>query len=262
MIGIFDSGFGGLTVLKELLQVLPYEQFLYLGDTAHLPYGTKSRETILQYALQNCTFLSRQGVKCIVIACNTATSVALEQMQSLFSIPIIGVIDPLFDLLSSSHRIGILGTRATIASKLHEHKIQRLLPNTQITALAAPLLVSLVEEGWIDHPITPLAIQDYIKPLLQANIDTLILACTHFPLIQHLIQKATGPIVQIINPAIACAKATLQALTSHNLLSKEKAPAEPLFYVTDDPARFKELGPRFLGHPIAQVKQANLELKK
>jgi glutamate racemase len=256
MIGIFDSGFGGLTVLKELLQTLPQEQFIYLGDTACLPYGTKSQKTIINYTLQNCSFLVRKGAKCIVIACNTATSMALEHVQPHFSIPIIGVIDPLMSSLRSTFRIGILGTRATIDSKLHQTKIQHLFPKAHITAIASPLLVSLIEEGWSHHPITLLAIQEYLQPL--AHIDTLILACTHFPLIQDLIQKAIGPSVSIINPALACAKATLQTLKSLNLLSKKTAPTE--FYVTGNPTRFKELGPQFLGHPIAHVERIKLKI--
>jgi glutamate racemase len=183
---------------------------------------------------------------------------ALEPIQSHFPIPIIGVIDPVLEELSTSRHIGVLGTRATIASKLHYHKIQQLLPHAQITALPSPLLVSLVEEGWSDHPITFSAIQEYIKPLLEANIDTLILACTHFPLIQDLIQKAAGPSIRVLNPAIACAKATREILSSLNLLSEENIRIDPLFYVTDDPNRFKKLGPQFLGRPIKSVEQVRL----
>lgn len=242
-IGVFDSGFGGLTVLKELQKALPNESFIYLGDTAHLPYGTKSPETILRYTQQGCAFLKSQGVKLIVIACNTATAI-LPPSPS-----IIGVIDPVISQIAPTSHIGILGTRATIASGVYQSKLP---PSTKITAVAAPLLVSLVEEGFIDHPITHLAIQEYIQHL--AHVDTLILACTHFPLLKELIQKALGPTVHIIDPAIATALATAKALQQN--LSPCASPTR--FYVTDDPGKFARLGPQFLGSPIEEVKRAEV----
>jgi glutamate racemase len=256
-IGVFDSGFGGLTVLKELQKSLPYEQLIYFGDTARLPYGTKSRETIIRYTTKNCSFLADQGVKLIVIACNTATSMALDPIASQFSLPIIGVIDPVIEKViktSPNGRIGILGTRATVISGVYQKKIHSYLPHAQITPIASPLLVSLVEEGFIDHPMTHLAIQEYIRPLLLAEVDTVVLACTHFPLIKDLIEKALGPSIQVIDPAFASAKAVKKTLSELNLLSDEKNRLDPLFYVTDDPEKFERLGPQFLGHPIAQVK--------
>jgi glutamate racemase len=255
-IGIFDSGFGGLTVLKELQQTLSHEQMLYLGDTANLPYGTKSRETIARYAIQNCSFLIDQGVKLIVIACNTATSIALEAVQSKFKVPIIGVIDPVIEQViqkSPQGRIGILATRATVMSSVYQKKIHAHLPNAEITAIAAPLLVSLIEEGFIDHPMTHLAIEEYLRPLVLAQIDTVILGCTHFPLLKSSIEKTLGPHVRVIDPAFACAKAVKQNLTHLDLLSKGLKPLDPLFYVTDDPEKFTRLGPYFLGHEISNV---------
>jgi glutamate racemase len=248
-IGVFDSGFGGLTVLKELQKALPHEQFIYFGDTARLPYGTKSRETIIRYTTQNCSFLEGQGVKMIVIACNTATSMALDSVS--LSIPVIGVIDPVIKLIASK-RIGILGTRATISSGVYQQKIHALIPDAEITAIPAPLLVSLVEEGFIDHPMTHLAIHEYIQPLLLAKVDTVILACTHFPLLKDLIERALGPSIQVIDPALATAKAVTQKLLELNQLSDEK-PGNSIYYVTDDQDKFQRLGPQFLGLPIPQV---------
>lgn len=265
-IGIFDSGFGGLTVLKELKKALPYEHMLYLGDTARLPYGTKSRETIIRYTIQSCSFLANQGVKLIVIACNTATSMALDDVQSHFSIPIIGVIDPVIEHVvqtSKKGRIGILATRATIVSGVYQKKIADHLPNAEITPIAAPLLVNLIEEGFIDHPLTHLALQEYIRPLLLAEVDAVVLGCTHFPLIKTVIEKAVGPHVRVIDPAFACAQATQHTLALHNLLSLDQKERDALFYVTDDPDRFQRLGPQFLGYATPNVALTALEdLKK
>jgi glutamate racemase len=250
-------------VLKALQKVLPHERLIYLGDTAHLPYGTKSPQTIIRYTMQNCAFLAAYGVKLIVIACNTSTAMALEAAASQFPIPIIGVIDPVIEeIVSSGSRIGILGTHATVASGAHQKKISALLPSAQITAVPAPLLVSLVEEGWIDHPMTHLAIQEYTRPLIQAQVDTVILACTHFPLLKILIKRALGPTTRVIDPSLSVAQATKQKLTDLNLLCSETDYHEPLFYVTDDPERFARLGPQFLGSPIEAVQLCELELKE
>ncbi len=252
-IGVFDSGFGGLTVLKELQKSLPHEQFIYLGDTARLPYGTKSPEAIIRYSQECCSLLANQGVKLIVIACNTATAIALDALAGHFSIPIIGVIDPVIEniIQTSPHgRIGILATKGTVASGVYQRKIHRLLPSAEITAVAAQLLVSLVEEGFIDHPITELAIQEYVRPLHLAKVDTAILACTHFPLLKDQIQQALGPSIQVIDPAFATAAAVKKALSDLDLLSLDQKNAEPVFYVSDNPDQFKKLAPGFLQRSV------------
>jgi glutamate racemase len=259
-IGVFDSGFGGLTVLKELQKELPYEEFIYFGDTARLPYGTKSRDTIIKCTAQNCSFLADQGVKLIVIACNTATSMALDAVRSQFSIPILGVIDPIIETVAKTSpkgRIGILSTRATILSNVYQTKIEHYLPHAQITSIASQLLVSLVEEGFIDHPITHLAIQEYIRPLLRAEVDTVILACTHFPLLKELIIKALGPDIQVIDPAFSTALSVRKTLSDLSLLSEERNSSEPSYFVTDDPEKFQRLGPQFLGRVISYVALAS-----
>lgn len=259
-IGVFDSGFGGLTVLKELQKELPYEELIYFGDTARLPYGTKSRETIIRCTAQSCSFLADQGVKLIVIACNTATSMALDAVRSQFSIPILGVIDPIIETVAKTSpkgRIGILGTRATIVSNVYQTKIEHYLPHAQITSIASQLLVSLVEEGFIDHPITHLAIQEYIRPLLLAEVDTVILACTHFPLLKELIIKALGPDIQVIDPAFLTALSVRKTLSDLSLLSEQRNSSEPSYFVTDDPEKFQRLGPEFLGRVISYVALAS-----
>lgn len=259
-IGVFDSGFGGLTVLKELQKSLPFEQFIYLGDTARLPYGTKSQDAIIQYTLESCSFLSSQGVKLIVIACNTATAIALDSLTH-FSIPIIGVIDPVIESIvqTSPHgRIGILATRSTVASGVYQKKIHHHLPDAKITLVAAQLLVSLVEEGFIDHPMTKLAIQEYVRPLLLAEIDTAILACTHFPLLKNQIEKTLGPSIHVIDPAFDTAQAVKKALFNLDLLCSDQKSVEPIFYVSDDPEKFKRLAPGFLEHPIHEATLATL----
>ncbi len=256
-IGVFDSGFGGLTVLKELQKELPYEELIYFGDTARLPYGTKSRETIIRCTAQSCSFLADQGVKLIVIACNTATSMALDAVRSQFSIPILGVIDPVIETVAKTSpkgRIGILGTRATIVSNVYQTKIEHYLPHAQITSIASQLLVSLVEEGFIDHPMTHLAIQEYIRPLLLAEVDTVILACTHFPLLKELIKQALGPDIQVIDPAFLTALSVRKTLSDLSLLSEQRNCSEPSYFVTDDPEKFQRLGPQFLGRTISHVK--------
>lgn len=239
-IGVFDSGFGGLTVLKELQKELPHERFIYLGDTARLPYGTKSPDAIIRYTLECCSFLVEQGVKLIVIACNTATSAALDTIAAQFSIPIIGVIDPVIDTVTSGN-VGILGTRATIQSGVYQTKIQHKIPSAKVTQVASPLLVSLVEEGFIDHPMTQLAIREYIRPLHDASVDTVILACTHFPLLKSQIERELGPTIQVIDPAFATAVAVKRTLSNLHLLSDQNS-SQPLFYVTDDPEKFTRLG--------------------
>ncbi len=260
-IGVFDSGFGGLTVLKQLQKSFPHEHFIYLGDTARLPYGTKSAETVTRYALESCHYLASQDVKMIVVACNTASAMAFDTLSSHFPIPIVDVIDPVIDEVvksSKTGRIGILATRATVHSKVYETKIHRAFPTAVITAVPSPLLVSLVEEGYINHLMTEIAIQEYLGPLLQANVDTVVLACTHFPLLKNQIKKALGESIQVIDPAFAATEAARKKLLSLDLLSTQKKILEPTFYVTDDPEKFKRLAPAFLDHAALQVHACQL----
>jgi len=257
-IGIFDSGFGGLTVMKAIRQLLPHENIIYFGDTARLPYGTKSFETVTQYSIENTSFLVQQGVKAVVVACHTACSHALDTLHEKFSLPILGVTTASIEDIvhhSPSGKIGILATRGTIASGNYQTHIKKLLPSAEVTGIACQLLVNLVEEGYIDHHLTELAIQDYLRPFLNQQIDSIILGCTHFPLLQHLIQKAVGPHIQVIDPAQSCARALKELLTDKQLLNPTALSPNYRFYASDDPEKFSALGQRFLDHPIHHVEK-------
>jgi len=203
-IGVFDSGVGGLTVLRELGQHFPSVDFLYLGDTARLPYGTKSPKTIREYSEQVMNFLIDQGVGAIVIACNTASSQVSESEWR--GVPVFNVIEPgalVATRKSKSQRIGVLGTRATITSDVYAKKIKKLNPAALVFSQSCPLLVPLAEEGWINDPVTDFVIARYVKPLLENKIDTMILGCTHYPILRQAIQKACGPDVHLVDSGLA-----------------------------------------------------------
>ena len=263
-IGIFDSGFGGLTVMKAIQKLLPHENILYFGDTARLPYGTKSRETILKYSMENSAFLIEQGIKVLVVACHTACSFALEELQQKFEIPIMGVTTPMINKitdLSSKGKIAILGTRGTIASGTYPKAIKKLLPTAEIFPIACQLLVNLVEEGYLNHPITTLAIHEYLQHLKDKDIDTLILGCTHFPLLIDQIQQAVGPKIQVIDPANFCAASLKELLKEKQLINQTFSKPQMQFFVSDDPEKFRHLGKTFLGHPIPEVSLISYALK-
>jgi glutamate racemase len=258
-IGIFDSGFGGLTVMKAIQALLPHENILYFGDTARLPYGTKSRETIVRYSLENAGFLIQQGIKVLVVACHTACSFALEELQQKFDIPVIGVTTPMIEQIphiSKRGKIAILGTRGTIGSGAYQNAIQKILPDAEISGIACQLLVPLVEEGYIDHPITAMALFEYLHSLKNKDIDTIILACTHFPLLLKQIQQTVGNHVQVIDPAQFCAASLNQVLQEKNLLNPLREPTTQ-FFVSDDPEKFRLLGKTFLGHSLSEVALCN-----
>ncbi len=259
-IGIFDSGFGGLTVMKAIRSLLPLENIIYFGDTARLPYGTKSRETIQRYSIENASFLIQQGIKVLVVACHTACSFALEELQQKFDIPIIGVTTPMIEQvtkISPRGKIAILGTRGTIASGAYQNAIQKLLPKAEISPIACQLLVHLVEEGYIDHPITAMAIFEYLLSLKNKDIDTIILGCTHFPLLLKQIQQSVGPSVQVIDPAQFCASSLKTLLQEKELLNPGLTALSTQFFVSDDPEKFRLLGKTFLGHTLPEVSLIN-----
>ena len=263
-IGIFDSGFGGLTVMKAIQALLPHENIVYFGDTARLPYGTKSRDTILRYSIENTSFLIQQGIKALVVACHTACSFALEELQQKFDIPIIGVTTPMIQQvaqISSRGKIAILGTRGTITSGAYQNAIQELLPQAEISPIACQLLVPLVEEGYIDHPITAMALFEYLHFLKNKDIDTIILACTHFPLLLKQIQQTVGPHVQVVDPAQFCAASLLNILEEKELLNPALTTPDIQFFVSDDPDKFRFLGKTFLGHPLPEVSLLNYVLE-
>ena len=224
MIGIFDSGIGGLTVVKSLMEKLPGYNMIYFGDTARTPYGSKSPETVVRYALENTDFLLIQGAKLIVMACNTASSVAADRVAENYDIPIFEVVTPATEQavkISNTLTIGVIGTRATVKSGIYEHKIMALKPDAKVYSAACPLLVPLVEEGWMKKPETVMIIKKYLHPLKVRQIDTLILGCTHYPLLKDKIQRKIGKRVHIIDSSIAIAENVKFFLDTHPEVDKQ-----------------------------------------
>lgn len=252
-IGIFDSGIGGLTVLKELRREMPHEDIVYFGDTAHVPYGTKSKETITRFSTDNVHFLQSFDVKIVVVACNTASSLSLDTLKEKFPHQmIIGVIEPGVTAalrVTKNRRIGVIGTKATIHSGVYEACLRRLDPSVKVYSEACPLFVPLVEEGWLNGEVVEKVARVYLDPLKAFGIDTLILGCTHYPLLAHMIQKIFGEKVQLINSAEETARQTRQLLAGPTDPRESKV----RFYVSDEPEPFRTLGERFLGMPIHSV---------
>ncbi|MFH1098403.1 MAG: glutamate racemase [Candidatus Uhrbacteria bacterium] len=255
MIGVFDSGIGGLTVLRELIRELPECGFLYLGDTARTPYGTKSAETVRRYAREDVQFLLDRGARFLVVACNTVSAVAANELRVLFPhIPIIEVVTPAVEeacAATRNGRIGVIGTRATILSGVYEREVRRRLPTLEIVGVACPLLVPLVEEGWLDRDITRAIVHEYLAPIRSADVDTLILGCTHFPLLETLISAAVGAGVTIINPALAAARATRNQLGRDPSLAVACRSATRQFLVTDRTPHFERIAAEWLRMPVA-----------
>ncbi len=259
-IGIFDSGIGGLTVYKAIKHRMPNEKIIYLGDTARVPYGTKSKDTIIKFSLQNAKFLLEKDVKIIVVACNTSSSYALPSLQKEFSIPIVGVIEPGSEaaVKCSKSKVGVIGTNATISSKAYETSIKNKNSELKIISTPCPLFVPLVEEGWIDNEVTELIAKEYLEPLKQNGIDSLVLGCTHYPVLKEVIKKVMGNNVKIIDSASTVSEKVFDILTNFGWLNNNKKKHEDEFYVTDSPERFKKVGEYFLGKKINQVKQINI----
>jgi glutamate racemase len=260
-IGVFDSGLGGLTVLKEIMRLLPGEELLYLGDTARVPYGTKSPPTVLRYALEAATFLVQRRVKMLVVACNTASSVALPALEERFSLPVIGVIEPgarRAAELTRNRRIGVIGTEGTIKSCAYTRAIHALDPEIQIYSAPCPLFVPLAEEGWAEHQVALLAARDYLAPLMEQGIDTLVLGCTHYPLLKNTLQAILGDAVQLVDSAEETARLVAGQLAGRDIF-RRSAPAAPRFFVTDIPTRFEKVGGAFLGASLCGVQQVELD---
>lgn len=250
-IGVFDSGIGGLTVVRELTRLLPRERIVYLGDTARVPYGNKSRETVLKFSTENVLFLLHHDVKLIVIACHTASSYALPFLERHFRHPILGVIEPGVETalsVSRADRIGVIGTQATVASAAYPHAFARLHAQVRVTQAACPLFVPLVEEGCSDGTLALSVARGYLRPLQKARIDTLILGCTHYPLLKRTIGRVMGPQVRLIDSAKQVALKTREILRQMGQQATDRGP-KPLrrFFVTDEPRHFELLARRFLG---------------
>jgi glutamate racemase len=255
-IGIFDSGFGGLTVMRAICELMPHENMIYFGDTARLPYGSKSADTILRYSLENASFLAKQGIKVLVIACNTSCSAALEQVRKASNVPVIGIteqgVEEVIRLLPKG-KIGILGTHATITSQIYQQQILSRNCALELFAIPCPLFVPLVEEGYVEHPMSALVVQEHLRPLKNQGIKGTLLGCTHYPLLQATIQKELGQDVLLIDPASACAKKTRELLAQKNLLNPSHSLPHYQFFVSDDPEKFQLLGKVFLNYPIEHV---------
>ncbi|OOB77650.1 MAG: glutamate racemase [Epulopiscium sp. Nuni2H_MBin001] len=261
-IGIFDSGVGGLTVVKEVMKQLPNESIVYFGDTARVPYGNKSKATVTKFSAQIIKFLRTQHIKAIIIACNTVNSNCIEQLREMFGNLIIeGVVEAGVKMAvdtTKNGRIGVIGTEATIASKRYTQLINEVNPSFKVYDKACPLFVPLVEDGWIDEEVTRLVITKYLEPLTTNDIDTLILGCTHYPMLQQTIQSIVGDTIELINPANEAAYAMGELLKQRNLQAQGTATYE--FYVSDHAQRMKQMAQMFLGHPIDEVTRVDIEL--
>lgn len=261
-IGVFDSGIGGLTVVRQLRRVMPREDFVYLGDTARVPYGTKSPGTIVRFACEDTQFLVNEGVKAVVVACNTASAWAIPTLERSFNVPIFGVILPGAKAAlekTRAGRIGIIGTTSTIRSQAYVKAILARDDSVKIVARSCPLLVPLIEEGWVRHKVTRTVLKEYLAPLLKHRIDALVLGCTHYPLLKPLLAEVAGRKVRLVDSAEACADHVLERLQTMKLLaSRRRRPGVFLPFVTDEVERFNELSQRFLGFPGGRAVQVNL----
>ena len=255
-IGVFDSGIGGLTVAHEVIRQLPHESIIYFGDTARVPYGPKSPETVRRYSREIAGFLRDEGVKGIVIACNTATAHALAVLRDEMDMPVIGVVEPgarAAVAATTSGHIGVIGTAGTIKSGAYERAIRDLDSNIRVTPRACPLFVPLVEEGWTDREATRLIAREYLEPMLGDEIDTLVLGCTHYPLLKPLLREVLGPDVRLIDSAEETAAETARTLSATHLNAAATADPDYRFIASDDPLQFLQLGQRFLGGTMEGV---------
>jgi glutamate racemase len=257
-IGVFDSGVGGLTAVRELFAQLPHESVLYFGDTARLPYGNKSRETVTRFALEISRFLVRQEVKCVLVACNTASSHALETLERRIPVPVVGVIAPAAAAAvaqSPEGRIGVIGTLATVGSGAYPQAVAALAPGAEVASRACPLFVPLVEEGWLDHEVTRLVAHEYLAELRQARLESLILGCTHYPLLAPLIARTMGEGVRLVDSGAESARALARLLAERGLLAPAGAAPAHHFFLSDEPRRrsFGRVAERFLGRPLPPV---------
>jgi glutamate racemase len=259
-IGVFDSGVGGLTVVKELIAQLPGEDLVYFGDTARVPYGIKSQETVIKFSIENILFLLKQDVKLICVACNTVSSFALPAIKNHFKVPIVGVITPAVReavYATQNKKIGVIGTRGTIRSRAYESEIKHLDPKIKVTALSCPLFVPFAEEGLLDGNAVLEVARNYLKPLKEARVDTVILGCTHYPLLKPVIRKVLGKDIKLIDSAKQVAIEVKRILSAENILSRSRK-GKRRFYVSDNPEWFTGLAKSFLGEPIKGAKKVSV----
>lgn len=261
-IGVFDSGIGGLTVLKEIIEQLPGEDVIYFGDTARIPYGTRSKETVIKYSFQCIKFLLSKDIKAIIIACNTASAIALDESRKSFDIPILGVIEPGARAAVSktkNNKIGVIGTLGTITSESYQKNIRRMKPSSEVIGIACPLFVPIVEEGWADTDVAMITAEKYLMELKEHNIDSLVLGCTHYPILRYTIFKVMGQDVNLINPAYETAKETKDMLKEKGLICNKVDGGKYNFYVSDDPEKFRRIGGNILGREIKNIEKVDIE---
>ena len=260
-IGIFDSGVGGLTVFRAVERRLPNESLIYLGDTARIPYGVRSAATVERYALECATFVQSKGVKAIVIACNTASALAANYLRSKCSVPVIGVIRPgsrrAVEQTRNGH-IGVIATEATVASGAYQRAMLAIRSGLEITSRACPLFVPLAEEGWLNHPVTLQVAEEYLSDLRSSNVDTLVLGCTHYPILRPAIQRTLGDQIKYVDSGEAVAETLAQMLQEQSLACESGQPQTEEFYVTDSAARFRRVAELFLGRPLDSVETVEL----
>ncbi|MCD6569336.1 MAG: glutamate racemase [Deltaproteobacteria bacterium] len=264
-IGVFDSGIGGLTVLRELLALIPGADMIYFGDTARVPYGTKSSKTVIHYTLRCANFLVSKGIDMLIVACNTASAHAIPALKARLDIPIIGVIESgsLAAIDAGGSKIGVIGTMSTIKSEVYEKTIHALSPDTEIIARACPLFVPLVEEGWFDDEVTEIVARRYLSDLATYGIDTLLLGCTHYPLLKGVISKIMGGNVKIVDSAKATASMVAEMICPPLAEGPEREAnraREIIFYLSDLTQRFIDTGQLFLGHEMTHIYEVDLEI--
>lgn len=264
-IGVFDSGVGGLTVVREIMRQIPKERIIYFGDTARVPYGSKSKETVTRYSEQIVRFLEKQQVKAIVIACNTASAYALEEIEKKISIPMIGVVKPgakTATEVTVNGKIGVIATEGTIQSEIYKKYIEEQKKEVEVMGKACPLFVPLVEEGLLEDPVTDEIAQRYLSVLIDSGIDTLILGCTHYPLIRSTISKVMGETVKLVNPAYETAL-ELKALLKENEILQDQKPMlgtnQYQFFVSDGADKFQHFANTIFKYGVLAVKQVNIE---
>ncbi|HSQ20623.1 MAG TPA: glutamate racemase [Blastocatellia bacterium] len=260
-IGVFDSGVGGLTVLRAIVRRLPNESLIYLGDTARIPYGVRSAETIERYALECARFVQSKGVKAIVIACNTASALAADYLRSRCSVPVVGVIRPgsrrAIEQTRTGH-IGVIATEATVASGAYERAMLAIRSGLEVTSRACPLFVPLAEEGWLNHPVTFQVAEEYLAELRQSRVDTVVLGCTHYPILRPVIERTLGDQISYVDSGEAVAERLAQMLEEQGLVCGSGGTRTEEFYVTDSAARFRRVAQLFLGRPLETVETVEL----
>ncbi len=264
-VAVFDSGVGGLTVLKAIRARLPREDLVYFGDTAHLPYGTKSPRTVRALTMTHLEFLAARGIKCAVIACNTASAVALNMLKRRLRVPVVGVIEPGIRAAlarTRSGRVGVLGTATTISSGQYQLRLRQLAPGIRVTAQACPLFVPIIEEGWARHAIADTVAREYVAPLLRARVDTVILGCTHYPLLKPVLRRVLGKKVALVDSAEEVKVETERLLLERGLArpARGRRAGRTMFFLTDTGGSFKRIASRFLGSPPRDLVEVRLKV--